>query len=509
MKKEMLFFVFLIAFLTVSCSDDNIENSLGEDVNKIVLSPEEYTSIAYDNPKELSEKEIVDLIGDFQDVNAKFKNETTTRRIGNLKASIMNKYYLDAHKGIIEQSSSRSLNNRGIDIPIFEVELLGDYSKKDFAIVCGDERAPKVLFYANNYNSSAGVNIEMKYLMEVAKKSVLSDIEMIERLRSEKRTSTLNKICRELNLSQEQITDDLIKKQIVTTDELVTRDYNPSGGIIQPTRIISMVSPMSRVVWNQTAPYNIEMPKDNVWNGVGIAKDDNIFVGCANVAVATLFSIIRPAMVGTTSIGRQILIDWDYVTSTSSLKYNSPYMMKEMICSLLRAVYNGTNSQPVYEKMTGYDIDGNEVLTNAVVETATAPINMLSYIQTLAVFPKERKFDANLAKQSLLDHKPILLYGNGYYIDNDRKPVEDEKYKGKKPGHAWLIDGYCITKKSGQAVNDQYWSVNMGWGVGSSNVYFKTQSNFQDCDVCFNVDRNTNIVYYTQEQNMLYNITKK
>lgn len=66
-----------------------------------------------------------------------------------------------------------------------------------------------------------------------------------------------------------------------------------------------------------------------------------------------------------------------------------------------------------------------------------------------------------------------------------------------------------MTRKSGQTKNDQYWSVNMGWGLGSSHVYFKTEENFQNCDVVFWATATTNVVYYTQEQSMICDIVNK
>ena len=53
------------------------------------------------------------------------------------------------------------------------------------------------------------------------------------------------------------------------------------------------------------------------------------------------------------------------------------------------------------------------------------------------------------------------------------------------------------------------WSVNMGWGKGSSAVYFKANNGI-NCDVIFHTDtEDVNIVYYTQEQQMIYDIQKK
>ncbi len=169
----------------------------------------------------------------------------------------------------------------------------------------------------------------------------------------------------------------------------------------------------------------------------------------------------------------------------------------------------GTKSKPDKAMVDGYDEDLNEIKVNAVISTGTDPQNMIDYLQTIVKYSGTRKFDPNLAKQSLQNLKPVLLYGNGHFTDGNNNAINEKPYD-KKPGHAWVLDGYCTTKKSGQATDDLYWSVNMGWGRYSFNVYFKTENSFKDCDVTFKYNNaDVFITYYTQEQNMIYNIMKK
>lgn len=189
-------------------------------------------------------------------------------------------------------------------------------------IVCGDERAPKVLLFTENYQFSQPMNIDMRYLVEIAKLNILSDIKYIEKLKSEKRSSTLDKISQSLNISKEQITEDIIKRNITIIDNSNSREYNPINGIDIskiPSRIVSMVPPISDIVWHQEAPYNDQMPIGNIWDGHMGTYQGHYLVGCGNIAVATLFSILKPVMVGETATGRQILIDWDYLTAQKQL----------------------------------------------------------------------------------------------------------------------------------------------------------------------------------------------
>lgn len=78
-------------------------------------------------------------------------------------------------------------------------------------IVCGDERAPKVLLFTENYQFSQPMNIDMRYLVEIAKLNILSDIKYIEKLKSEKEVPLSTKSANPKYI-KEQITEDIIKE---------------------------------------------------------------------------------------------------------------------------------------------------------------------------------------------------------------------------------------------------------------------------------------------------------
>lgn len=508
MKKIILSqLILIIASALISCTD-KLENTEvnNNPTSQVVLTSDEYASIAYDNPKELSEEEITNVIYDFKHINSEFKKQFIATKEDKPKVSILDKYYLTN-----DGNHSRSADSIQIYVPIFEVELTNNDGTKDMTVVCGDERAPKVLLFTENYQSSQPMSIDMKYLVEIAKLSILSDIEYIEKLKSEKRISTLDKISQTLNIPKEQITDDIIKRGITITDDSNSREYNPINGIDIskiPSRIISMVPPMSDIIWKQSEPYNYQMPIGPIWDGGAGVYEGNYLVGCGNIAIATLFSILRPSMVGETSTGKQILIDWDYITSQRTITDKSPMRMIEMVGSLLRIIYNKTKSYPDFINFETYDEDNNLIIKKGIASTSTPSDGMLNYLQTMASYSGAIGFDPNLAKQSLLNYNPILLFGSGHFVNNDHQPMTGADYN-YSPGHGWIIDGYCTTKKTGLPTNDLYWSVNMGWGSGSSNVYFKSSNNALNCDVIFRFDKKACIIYYTQEQRMIYDIQKK
>lgn len=512
MRKYMTF-VFTILFV-FSCTDVGITDSVGvEGVenSEIILTPEEFVSIAYDSPKELSREEVLNIIFDWQCINKEIEIGGFTRGSYMSKASIKKKYYIsDSNNTIVESATARSHALEEINVPIFEVELLKNSGEKDFAIICGDERAPKVLFYANNYNSSFEMNVETRYLLELSKKSVLLDIEQVEQLKSEKRDFTLSKIAKELNMSKEQISYASIQDRITTTDNVFTRN-NPVGGVDKPTTgIVAFVNPMSKVTWSQEYPYNILMPKARVFDGNSGEYDGNHLVGCANVAIGTLLSIIKPAMIVPTNQS----VDWDYVTSTGYIyldedypEYSSPPELVSMITNLLAQIAEETNSTPAYEIKTLIDENGNKYEKKVITGTETTVSNTINYIRKRAIFSGDEntKFNIFTAKESLFDKKPVFLFGQGHFLDNNGNIVDEDN----KPGHAWLIDGFIVTKKTGQVACDSYLSVNMGWGTKISKGYFDIGKNLEFCDVVFRYNKDRLIVYYAEEQSMIYNIKKK
>ena len=176
----------ICAFVFSACTDTYEKDIATSNVQtrKLILTPEEYVSIAYDNPQELSEKDIIEVINDFQSIASQFKGEATTKGTNAIQANTISKYYLTNNNTIDRRNITHSIDNSKLNIPIYEVELSKNGNQKDFAIVCGDERAPKVLFYANDYETSSNEdNVWMRYLMEIAKLSSIEDIESIEEIK--------------------------------------------------------------------------------------------------------------------------------------------------------------------------------------------------------------------------------------------------------------------------------------------------------------------------------------
>lgn len=514
LRKKYLIYILLAPFLFLSCTDSNIANEFNDrksENDKIVLTPEEFVSIAYDDPQELNQEEINKIVLNFRD-NIKSGKDIRTRTSEAVKVSIGKKYYITKKKNTIENiTSTRSLIDDELVIPIFEVELSNNEGEKSLAIVCGDERIPEVLFYIDNYTQSSEFNNETRYLLELSKKNIFADVEHIEHIKSTKRETTFRKISEQLNVPRSSISYLDIKDQITTTDEISTRNNNPgnhSGGQNRPqSYVVGYVNPLSKVAWKQDEPYNYAMPIMMVYDGYKGEQEGNIVVGCANVAVGILFSIVKPYI----KLSNGLMIDWNYATSVESIRVtegypeaSSPKEMVNMITELLAQIATSTDSKPSYEVKDIMDVNtGNTYKKSVITQTSTSIVNIINYLRNMVNFSGDQnnKFNGNLAKQSLFERKPVFLCGAGHVVNDNGNII------GKGGGHAWLIDGVVITKRQRRAGYDHYWSVNMGWGYWS-RVYFRTSNDLQDCDVVF-PDGDNNIAYYTQEMTMLYNITRK
>lgn len=81
MKKVILSQLILITSILISCTD-KLENTEvnNNPTNQVVLTSNEYASIAYDNPKELSEDEITNVIYDFKRINQNLKNNSLQQK---------------------------------------------------------------------------------------------------------------------------------------------------------------------------------------------------------------------------------------------------------------------------------------------------------------------------------------------------------------------------------------------------------------------------------------------
>ena len=161
LNNKYLIYLFIISFLFSSCTDSNIANKFDDgkaENDQIVLTPEEFASIAYDNPQELTLEEISNIVANFQN-NIEGGNEIATRNSETTKISIKKKYYVAEENNIIKNiANTRSTTSKGLTVPIFEVELSNNEGNKSLVVICGDERVPEVLYYVDNYTPHSEID---------------------------------------------------------------------------------------------------------------------------------------------------------------------------------------------------------------------------------------------------------------------------------------------------------------------------------------------------------------
>ena len=107
-----------------------------------------------------------------------------------------------------------------------------------------------------------------------------------------------------------------------------------------------------------------------IFDDVNSEYEGHIVVGCANLAIGMLFSIIKPAM----SIKDNQKVDWNYVTSVDHIvskpwqpELSSPQDLIDMISGLLYKIYVDTGSHPAYEDKVLQDIETGSKYTKSVI----------------------------------------------------------------------------------------------------------------------------------------------
>lgn len=142
--KLKYYFLFFVLSLLASCNDEeglDLHNKPIES-NSIVLSPDEYISIAYDNPRVITPDEAKQLALDFG------VNRVQTRGNENIVVKFRSSFNIE-EKG--SNAVTRSVTDKSILLPVYEMEIVSD-AGKGLAYVSADERVAKVMAYLPKVN---------------------------------------------------------------------------------------------------------------------------------------------------------------------------------------------------------------------------------------------------------------------------------------------------------------------------------------------------------------------
>lgn len=415
--------IFIICCMCAFISCDN-SNEVTHTVDKVELTQEEYASIAYDDPKEITESEVLELVNNF--------SNTHTRSRGTL-TRIKNKFYVTVDcENKIQRANTRSVT--GYSIPIYEIELKDD-DVIGYSLVSADERCPAVLAYIpmiSKSESSQSIGVEL--MTEIAEKTVLSSITKIEDIKDSLREKTLIKLTKALNKKAETISfsqiKDLIKiKQKVTTKS--KKEDFPSSGALQ-----SEVLPLIKVTWDQVAPYNRKL-KQACYYDIYDGYEGRYAAGCAVVCVAHILSYFEPPM-----FADGVTINWKLLKSSPQVKTTDSSERINQISTLMKFIGNRTNTE--YSCSTG-----------GSTNTKTAVEKFLPLYNIVA--DSRSSWNTNKVKSSLGTNStnsiPIIITGTC-----------------DRGNHAWVLDGF---QKRNNIFTGEFYYVhaNMGWS-GNGDGYF-------------------------------------
>ena len=410
--------------ILAACQDadyNTMSNSEKQQSKSILLSQDEYKSIANDNPAELTSNEINHLINDFAFSKSKSRNTS------HVDFKIISKYYIS------DSSKSRSINPiRKDSIPIIKIST----NNNDIFYLSIDTRCPKVIAYLPNSKDSTFQNT----VLVMSENMVYSQISQIEYLRDSLRAPTIQKVQANLGVTEQEYDFNNIKKYLSVKEASSSRanvtDY-PSGQIIQ------MYGPFLDTKWDSGAPYSNMMPavdcSDLWWT-------EQYPVGVIAVAAAQILAYYEPAL----SIGKYTM-NWSYlkekpeIVEPNYFVSGDPLDKREMIASFMKYCsdqcgisYNCTTSSYYMSTVRSF--------------LSRFGINM----------DNSTEFNISSIKNSIAQVRMVLCQG----------------VATTGGGHSWILDGYTLVKSGSLYYEtDSYLHANMCMGSSGTGYYLVNSDN--------------------------------
>lgn len=471
MKKTSILIVSVFAVTTFnSCTNEQgivaDDNNLGQ---AFVLTPEELTSISFDQPSELSEAEVSSIVTNF----IHMENEgAETRSISTPKLTVKNKSYLGKQPGT---GISRSAGTEAVEsIPIYDI-MVEDEGRTSYSIVSADERAPGVLaFFDNLPTADSEIQRELnspnaRAILSLAKYQLIQDVEKVEKIKAELREQTIQKICDYLNIPVSEYAFETVIGKLKVNGSSLTRNH--AGTQTPPGVLVTQKAPMCQITWNQWVPYNQACPMGKIFISLGefgFVNDGNVPAGCVTIACLHVEACVERSSIGGTPM------NWNYYKSAKILNETTPALYMERAGKVIRYIYDQLQSFPMYDYYNG----------ERYVHATGSGLGS-SYIMSNFNYEHSQTFDPDVVLSSLNANKPVYISGSVY-----GNSVENPNEYGTE-GHAFVIDGYMITTKTASSSSaytsqansranivqfyDMYWHLNLGWGSNSS-AYFKLES---------------------------------
>lgn len=493
-----------VFMLLTSCTESIISsNEENTEINKveIYLSPEELASISYDNPQEIPESIMFEMIEEFIKANPE---NAETRSVNDMCFNIESKGYV-ARTAVaaISRNAEQDTIQKEL-IPFYEVNVKNG-EQTSFVLVSVDERAPGIMAYFPNWpNTEKDVQKGLSdpntiAIFAMSKSQLLNDINKIETLKINLREKTIKKICKVLDIP----IDAYSYKEVINKLGSSIHKTRSTPTITIPTQVISYKLPMTPLLWDQYPPYNSALPEAKILLPYNNIPDyGHVPVGCSVIAVTLLESIIQRPIINGMSINWSLLRQYpELMKAIPELQQTgSPANVINMATNLIKTIYTALNA---------FSGTSNGYVTKTYVSNSTVD----SYVQNNFLCDSPRSFDPDVVLTSLQQNRPVFLSGNVIGDDGPGTSLYSE-------GHNFVIDGYVIARKANALYSsiaesrsnivlnyDMYWHVNLGWGFGSV-AYFKL-----DSDATCTLELNDRYGRYNKinlkDQTIIANIRKK
>jgi len=439
--------IFSICLSIYSCKKGNdAEQSVSIDKTLLEITPAEYASIAYDNPKELSTDEIKKVIQAYP-----LKDNHATKGSNDIQFEVAEKYYID-QKGALEKASVSPATKSQVSdnkIAVYNVNITSG-NKTGSALVCADERAPVVLAYmpVNHLRPELlGENL----MYQSSKRYITDRLVYIGHLRDSLRSKTLSKLEEKLGKLPEQDVFSFVKNKI-RVQSTAPKTKSPVESWL-PTQVISQVGPFATTEWDQSGVADQLLPSGSTCTRVP--------AGCLVIAGAQVLAQLTPTfpvVVGQRPSGPLFPIagpyipiyenvNWSYLKQNPYIGYYDPQDKQTMYSRLIYKIFTSTQTTPACE--------GSGTQMNKMIDFLRGYINI----------DNAAAFNVQQIKASLDNNRSVIAAGS--------RLSGTEKIR-----HAWVVDGYAICDKMngstpGDLVHqyDLYLHANLGWG-GSDTGWF-------------------------------------
>jgi len=389
----------------------------------IELTDYEIASIAYANPRELSPDEVLRIVRNFEDSVLKAP-ETK----GKPTFEIIGKSYVD-EQGRLDQLPTKGTS--ATRVPVFNVAVKKG-KQSGVAVVSGDERAPLVIAYIPEVKENEDP------MLLVSRLSLVDKVKAVEKIVDSLYAPTVRKL--ELKFGELPDNDvyDYVKNNIVSRNG-IPRSKSQVEYFI--SSVISQVGPLSVTAWDQHSPYNSKMPL-----ATNCSDPTSPYpAGCFVIAAAQIMAVYRPN-VQVNINGVSTPLQWDLILAN---QYGGDYSTNPTtfnhLTGFIKTVFDGCQTTPSCDGSETTSSEGIAYLKQTLNVNNGAPLNMTDI-------------------KSSLDQLKLVLATGYREPNNDGDP---------KVGHAWVIDGYAVTRLNpgesivGNAVwqrYNMYLHCNMGWG---------------------------------------------